>query len=184
LLQRLRVLRPRISRQRRLSVRSGCLLRVLRCCRSGSEACQPGKSAKKAASRRLYGGHGDSSGGKRDYIEREVRAENGCDLRKQRNGVSGQMTTFPCHYKGMKNRVVNVTEFKARCLALLEDVSRHGGSITITKRGRPLASVVPARRQAWKSPEGSWVGKVSIADDLEEMDTAELWDVLRTGAEI
>jgi prevent-host-death family protein len=60
------------------------------------------------------------------------------------------MTTFPCYPEDMKNRVVNVTEFKAKCLALLEDVSQRGGSITVTKRGRPLATVGPAQQPAWK----------------------------------
>jgi antitoxin (DNA-binding transcriptional repressor) of toxin-antitoxin stability system len=79
----------------------------------------------------------------------------------------------------MAHRVVNVTEFKAKCLALLEDIGERGGTITITKRGRPLAQVGPAHRAAWKSPEGAWVGKVKVVDDLLEVDTSELWDVLR-----
>jgi len=79
----------------------------------------------------------------------------------------------------MPHRVVNVTEFKAKCLALLDDIGQHGGSLTITKRGRPLATVRPAHKPAWKSPEGTWVGKVRIPDDLLDADTSELWDVVR-----
>ena len=89
------------------------------------------------------------------------------------------MTTSVCYRKVMKHRTVNVTEFKARCLALLDDVGQRGGTITITKRGRPLATVGPVRRPAWKSPEGAWVGKVTLAGGLLETDTSELWDVLR-----
>ena len=74
---------------------------------------------------------------------------------------------------------MNVTEFKAKCLALLDDIGERGGIITITKRGRPLARVGPAHRAAWKSPEGAWIGKVALAGDLLE-DTSELWEVLRT----
>ena len=79
----------------------------------------------------------------------------------------------------MKHQTVSVTEFKAKCLALLEGIGHRGGSITITKRGRPLATVGPARRPAWKSPEGAWVGRVTLAGDLLE-DTSELWEALRT----
>ena len=79
----------------------------------------------------------------------------------------------------MKHRVVNVTEFKAKCLALLDEVGEHGGKITITRRGRPLATVGPVERVAWKSPEGSWVGRVTLPDDLVEADTSDLWDVVR-----
>jgi len=78
----------------------------------------------------------------------------------------------------MPNRVVSVTEFKAKCLALLDDISERGGAITITKRGRPLATVRPARRTPWKSLEGAWVGKVTLTEDLLDADTSELWEVV------
>jgi antitoxin (DNA-binding transcriptional repressor) of toxin-antitoxin stability system len=84
----------------------------------------------------------------------------------------------------VKHQVVNVTEFKAKCLALLDGIGEHGGTITITKRGRPLASVGPVPQSAWKSPEGTWTGRVTIAEDLLkgdilEADTSGLWEVLR-----
>jgi antitoxin (DNA-binding transcriptional repressor) of toxin-antitoxin stability system len=79
----------------------------------------------------------------------------------------------------MKQRTVNVTEFKAQCLALLDEIGEHGGRITITRRGYPLATVGPVERPAWKSPEGAWAGKVKIASGLLQADTAEPWDVLR-----
>jgi len=77
----------------------------------------------------------------------------------------------------MKHRLINVTEFKAKCLAMLDDIGEHGGVITITKRGRPLATVSPAGRSRWKSPEGMWAGKVTIVGDLLETDTSALWEV-------
>jgi prevent-host-death family protein len=79
----------------------------------------------------------------------------------------------------VKHRVVNVTEFKAKCLALLDEVGEHGGKITITRRGRPLATVRPAERVGLRSPEGSWVGRVTIPDDLVDADTSALWEVVR-----
>lgn len=41
----------------------------------------------------------------------------------------------------MKHRVIGATEFKAKCLALLEEIGEHGGSLTACKRGKPLATV-------------------------------------------
>ncbi|MGD0868464.1 MAG: type II toxin-antitoxin system prevent-host-death family antitoxin [Bryobacteraceae bacterium] len=79
----------------------------------------------------------------------------------------------------MKHRIVSVTEFKAKCLALLDDIGERGGTIMITKRGRPLARVGPAHQSAWKSPEGAWTGKVTLAGDVLEADTSELWEVAR-----
>lgn len=34
-------------------------------------------------------------------------------------------------------------EFKAKCLALLDEVSDSGRTIVVTKRGRPVARIVP-----------------------------------------
>lgn len=79
----------------------------------------------------------------------------------------------------MKNRIVSATDFKTNCLALLDEVQDHGGTITVTKRGRPVASVVPARRKPWKSTKGILVGKVKITGDIVNFNTADLWDVVR-----
>jgi len=46
-------------------------------------------------------------------------------------------------------------QFKAKCLALLDRVQRTGETITVTKHGRPVASVVPVRPRKWKSMRGS-----------------------------
>jgi len=41
-----------------------------------------------------------------------------------------------------------VSKFKATCLAVLEEVRRTGRPVLITKRGEPLAEVVPVSRPA------------------------------------
>lgn len=38
---------------------------------------------------------------------------------------------------------IGVGEFKARCLALIEDLHLNGGHIVLTKRGRPMVTVQP-----------------------------------------
>ena len=40
-------------------------------------------------------------------------------------------------------RAIGITEFRRRCLALLEDLPEEG--IVVTKHGRPIARVVPIR---------------------------------------
>ena len=42
----------------------------------------------------------------------------------------------------MNDRSVSASVFKARCLALLDDVAA-GASLVVTKRGKPVARVVP-----------------------------------------
>ena len=79
----------------------------------------------------------------------------------------------------MKNRVVSATEFKAKCLALLDEIEQRGGSITITRRGQPVAVLEPAKREVWKSPANSWAKKAKIVGDIVNVDTSDLWEVTR-----
>ena len=46
----------------------------------------------------------------------------------------------------MATRQVPAAEFKARCLRIIKEMNRDGGSVTITNHGRPVAvlSLVPA----------------------------------------
>jgi prevent-host-death family protein len=76
----------------------------------------------------------------------------------------------------MKTRVVNATEFKAKCLALIDEIEERGDSITITRRGRPVAVLAPAKKNAWKSPKDSLAGKGQIVGDI--VNTNWEWDVL------
>jgi prevent-host-death family protein len=41
-------------------------------------------------------------------------------------------------------RSVAASEFKAKCLALLDEVAEKGETLVVTKRGKPVAHVVPA----------------------------------------
>lgn len=47
---------------------------------------------------------------------------------------------------------IAAADFKARCLALLDEVHELGTPITITKRGRVVARLVPA----WEGDERPW----------------------------
>jgi prevent-host-death family protein len=45
---------------------------------------------------------------------------------------------------------MNASVFQARCLRLLDEVSRTGEELVILERGRPVARLVPARDdKAW-----------------------------------
>jgi len=81
----------------------------------------------------------------------------------------------------MKSRVVTATELKAKCLALLDEIDDRGYTITVTKRGRPVATLQPVKKKSWKSPKGAWIGKVKIVGDIVEVDTTHLWEALRKG---
>jgi prevent-host-death family protein len=75
--------------------------------------------------------------------------------------------------------VINATEFKAKCLAILDDVEGKGITVTVTKRGHPVATIGPAGATPWKSLKGALAGKVLIPDDILDADRADLWEVAR-----
>jgi len=57
---------------------------------------------------------------------------------------------------------VAISEFKAKCLALLEQVRKTKQPIRVTRFGEPVAEVIPAGPSA---EEGDWLG--SMADSME-----------------
>lgn len=66
---------------------------------------------------------------------------------------------------------IGAGEFKARCLALLDQVCEAGESFVITKRGRPVARVVPALPPGGKPLLGSVVCNGDIVAP-----TGESWE--------
>jgi prevent-host-death family protein len=78
----------------------------------------------------------------------------------------------------MKTRVLSATEFKAKCLALLDQVEQTGASLTITKRGRPVAEVRPVRKRKWRDLIGCMEGEGTIVGDIVDIDTAGTWNVV------
>jgi prevent-host-death family protein len=69
-------------------------------------------------------------------------------------------------------RHVPAGRFKAQCLALLDEVAATGKPLVITKRGRPVAEVVPIE------PPKSLAGTVEILVSEEELiaPVDESWD--------
>lgn len=63
----------------------------------------------------------------------------------------------------MGDRPIPAAEFKAKCLALIDRVRERGEPITITKRGRVVARLVPADdedEKPWLRLRGTaqWIG--------------------------
>jgi prevent-host-death family protein len=79
----------------------------------------------------------------------------------------------------MAHKIVSATEFKAKCLALLDEVGQRGATITVTKRGRPVATVKPPSAKPWDSLRGKWKGKVRVAPGIESHDFTHRFDVLK-----
>jgi antitoxin (DNA-binding transcriptional repressor) of toxin-antitoxin stability system len=60
---------------------------------------------------------------------------------------------------------------------LLSDTEEHGTTITITRRGQPIAQLVPIQSRPRVSMAGALAGKVRIPDDLLNEDRSVLWTV-------
>lgn len=56
-------------------------------------------------------------------------------------------------------------EFKAQCLAVMDQVSESGEPVVITKHGKPVVKLVPAEKQA-DDLFGYMAGKVKIVGDI------------------
>lgn len=56
-------------------------------------------------------------------------------------------------------RVIPAGVFKAKCLAILDEVALTGESVVVTKRGKPVAKVVPIDEKAIRGVEGSIVSE-------------------------
>jgi prevent-host-death family protein len=70
-------------------------------------------------------------------------------------------------------------QFKARCLAVMDSVQKTKEPVLITKRGRPVAKLVPADEV--KRPFlGRLEGLFKVVGDIESpVEPPEAWEVLR-----
>jgi len=74
-------------------------------------------------------------------------------------------------------RHVKASEFKAKCLALMDEVAASGDKLVITKNGKPLVELVPHRPKK-RSPFGIWQDSVKIAGDIISPIDVE-WEALK-----
>lgn len=61
-----------------------------------------------------------------------------------------------------KKRLMPAGKFKAECLAVLDRVAETGERVVVTKRGRPVAEVVPVKNSRSRPLTGS----VTISGDI------------------
>ena len=76
---------------------------------------------------------------------------------------------------------VAISEFKAKCLSLLDQVQKTKKPILVTRFGKPLAEVVPASTRV--GPR-DWIGSMKdtmeiLGDIVSPASDEEEWEVLR-----
>ncbi len=71
---------------------------------------------------------------------------------------------------------LSVSEFKAKCLSVLQDVNKQKKRVIITKRGKPIAEVIPHDSEEKDIPlEDTVVFMGDIISPVAEED----WEVLK-----
>jgi prevent-host-death family protein len=87
------------------------------------------------------------------------------------------MTTFIHHGSSAMVRQISASQFKARCLGLMDDVARSGETLIITKNGQPVAELHPCRGVRRTDPFGLHLSTRLDGDVVAPLD--EPWDVLQ-----
>jgi antitoxin (DNA-binding transcriptional repressor) of toxin-antitoxin stability system len=64
-------------------------------------------------------------------------------------------------------RTVPAAEFKAKCLALSDEVENQGHSFVVTKRGRAVARIVPLTARGLTSLRGSLLYENDLMSPVE-----------------
>ena len=79
-------------------------------------------------------------------------------------------------------RTIKASEFKAKCLKLMDEVAASGEEIIVTKNGRPVSRLVPYREKP-KSLFGIDTGRIELLGDIIEplaleweAETGKTWD--------
>jgi len=77
------------------------------------------------------------------------------------------------------DRKINAAAFKARCLALIDEVAESGEPITVTKRGKAKVQIIAVREKP-KTLRGALKGSFTILGDIvgplaEEYDEDREW---------
>ncbi len=79
---------------------------------------------------------------------------------------------------------ISVTEFKHRCLDLVRGVERSGRVVTITRRGKVVARLVPCQSPIGSEALSPWeevraIGGTLLADPCESVLNEEEFEALR-----
>ena len=75
---------------------------------------------------------------------------------------------------------INASDFKARCLAILDRVHETGERVVILKRGRPVAELSRVAGDGYDYPQAELEGTVIVVDDVVgPVFPEEYWDSLK-----
>jgi prevent-host-death family protein len=75
---------------------------------------------------------------------------------------------------------IAISEFKTKCLALLDQVQKSKQPIRVTRFGKPIAEVIPPS----PSPSAGWIGSMKntieiVGDVVSPANDEDDWEALR-----
>jgi prevent-host-death family protein len=79
----------------------------------------------------------------------------------------------------MTKKTVAISELKAHCLRLVDEVARGRRELIVTKRGKPIARVVPLEDVPEDDALARLRGTVLGGDRVEDFDTGVVWEAQR-----
>lgn len=73
-----------------------------------------------------------------------------------------------------------ISDFKARCIEVINLVNESGEEVLVTRRGKPLARILPVRSRG-DCPRrlGALAGEAEERGDIVHADLSSLWETLR-----
>jgi prevent-host-death family protein len=76
-------------------------------------------------------------------------------------------------------RTIAAGVFKAKCLAIMDEVQRKREPVLITKRGKAVAQLVPIEKEEMDAIFDSLKGKIRIIGDIESPIPGEEWEIFK-----
>ncbi len=75
-------------------------------------------------------------------------------------------------------KIMKASEFKAKCLAIMDEVAQTGQGVVVTKNGKPLVELVPHKSQTKRGLLGLLKDDLFINGDIMAPIDAE-WDAMK-----
>ena len=75
-------------------------------------------------------------------------------------------------------KTIAISEFKAKCIAILKEAQHTREPVIVTRRGKPLARIEPILEDASRRQLGALRGRMQIRGDIVRTGTEQDWEML------
>lgn len=75
-------------------------------------------------------------------------------------------------------KIMKASEFKAKCLAVMDEVAETGENVVVTKNGKPVVELVPHKKKAKRDLIGLFKNDLVIKGDIISPIDVE-WDAMK-----